>query len=627
MAREEVAVVDFETEKIENRPHFPPRPVGVAIKMPGKKGRYFSWGHPDGNNCSVSEARERLRDAYRYSTVFHNSGFDMDVSECYFGLRPVLFHDTVYQAFLNDPYERELKLKPLAAKHLGMPPEEQGDLRDWIQANVPGAKRSKTKWGEHISAAPAELVGRYAIGDVDRTYGLHRRLLPAIQTRGMGAAYQRELDVTDITMGMERSGVRVDVPRLRQALDVFERMDRAVVARIHRRLGVSNRGTISKEFNLNSGKQLGEALIRADKLSAVVRTAKGQVSTKIEVLKTTCNDKRLLQLLAVHSVCEKYITSFLRPWLAQAALTGDRILPTFNQVPNDGGGGARSGRYSSSNPNLQNVPADVEESGNKETLVLLQTWLREEFGYEFLGLRDYIVPDEGTVMICCDYSQQELRFLAHFEDDVLREAYVKDPTMDIHEFVRQLIYRSMGRLFERKHVKITVFGIVYGMGVAKLAARLGVDLQTARQIREAVYEAIPGIKRLMRELKYLEDHDLPLHTWGGREYYCEAPRVAWDEEQERWHTMTFGHKLLNYLIQPSAADCTKQGMINVREQVPQVRIAVQVHDELMVMAPHVKYANRVARAMCDIKMKVPMLSDPKVSTESWARVKKLKEVA
>lgn len=631
------SIVDFETEKIESRPNYPPKPVGVSIKLPGRRSEYFAWGHPSGNNCSVADARTRLREAFEYRTVFHNAGFDMDVAGCYLGVRPRKFDDTIFLAFLNDPYERELKLKPLAYKHLRMAPEEQSRLRDWLLENEPALrnKGQHGKWGEYICRAPGELVGKYANGDTDRTGKLFDHLYPKVAARDMLPAYRRELAVAPIVLSMEQSGVRVNRKRLKEALYIFERLDTELVKRIHRRLGISRHGQApAAEFNLDSGKQLGAALLRAGKLSAVVRTPKGQQCTKIDVLRKTCTDKKLLDLLAVHSVCKKYVSSFIKPWLQQSEVTGGRINPRFNQVPNDGGGGARSGRFSSSDPNLQNVPTDVEESQNRDTLLLLQRWLRDEFDYQFLGLRDFIIPDEGMVMICVDYSQQELRLLAHFEDGVLCEAYNKDPTMDVHDFVRLLILKEIGIDFPRKHVKITVFGIVYGMGVEKLAARLEISVDIAKRLRDAVLQAIPGIKRLMRYLRDLADDDKPLTTWGGRQYYCEPPRrikvvtrdgqQVYDEFGEPvYKTIDFAYKMLNYLIQPSAADCTKQGMIHVQEDLgDRCRIAVQVHDELMVMAPSRKYGPRIAAAMCDIKLKLPMLAEPKYSEESWARIKK-----
>lgn len=610
---EEPTTVDFETDAIERRPKYPPKPVGVALRHPGGEKEYLAFGHPTGNNCSVSTARRKLHEArQRGPVLFHNASFDLDVMDTFFSVKPDDIEDSLYLMFLNDPYEPTLSLKPMSEKHLGMPPDEQEDLRDWILEHVPGAKRKKTKWGEFIGQAPGNIVAPYAIGDVDRTYRMWKKFRPVIEKRGMLEAYKRELALTPITMDMERSGVRVDVAGLKECLSAFELLDSQIMKRIHKKLRVG------KDFNLNSPKQLSDALLRSNKLDAVMKTRSGQVSTTVKVLRQTCNDKELLDLLAVHSVCEKYLSTFMRPWLEQSELTNGRILPTFNQVRgrgSEGGGGARSGRYSSSDPNLQNVATNPEESQNKDTLLLMQKWLRDECVFDFRGMRDFIISDEDCVMICVDYNQQELRILAHFEQDVLMRAYLENPMMDIHTYCQQLVKEAIGIEFPRKHIKVTVFGIVYGMGLESLSERLEVDRKVAKQVRDGIYEAIPGIPRLMKDLKRLANLDRPLRTWGGREYFCEEPRVS--KRTGQWQS--FEYKMLNYLIQPSAADCTKQGMLNVRQNVPKARIAIQVHDELVCMAPSRKYGPRIAEAMCGVKMRVPMVAEPKYSDWSWAR--------
>jgi DNA polymerase-1 len=268
---------------------------------------------------------------------------------------------------------------------------------------------------------------------------------------------------------------------------------------------------------------------------------------------------------------------------------------------------------------LQQISANVLESRNRVTLELVQKWLKA-YDLDFIGLRDLFVPDEGMVLICADYNQQELRILAHFlavhGDKTLMRAYHENPKLDIHEFFRQLVHKEIGILYERKYIKIAVFGIIYGMGVGKLADMMGVEQSIARTLRNGIYKAVPGIRDLMDEFKRMAAHDEPLITWGGRQYFCEEPRIKKDTKE----LMSFEYKMLNYEIQPSAADCTKQGMLNVRDAVPEARIAIQVHDELVCMAPSKKYGPMIAEAMCDVKFKVPMLADVKYSTESWARV-------
>ena len=210
--------------------------------------------------------------------------------------------------------------------------------------------------------------------------------------------------------------------------------------------------------------------------------------------------------------------------------------------------------------------------------------------------------------------------MAHFENGLLCRAYNDNPGLDIHEFFRQLIFKETGTLYERKYVKILVFGLVYGMGVNKLALSIDQPYHVADKMKTALLKAVPGIKDLMKSLRKLADHDRPLTTWGGREYFCEEPH-----EMEDGRIIEFQYKMLNYLIQPSAADVTKQGMLQVAERVPQARIALQVHDELMLMIPNLKYGPRVAKAMCDMKFNLPMTATQKYSNKSWARVEKLKE--
>jgi DNA polymerase-1 len=608
--------VDFETEKIGQRPFYPPRPVGVAVRFLDGMKRYYAWGHPTENNCTAAQARAVLYDVFTEGVpvIFHNSGFDLDIAQTFFRLPwPRYVEDTLYLAFLKNPYELDLNLKVLTEKHCGVHHGARDELRDWIFEHVPESRRAKTKWGEHISKAPGRLAGKYAKQDVGDAYLLWRTFRPEIYDRGMGAAYNRELALTRITLEMERSGVRVNAKRLAEAHSVFSRLDENVLRRLRKRLRVGS------DFNFNSGKQLGDILKKRRKLDAYVMTASGdQLSTKIDVLRKTCNDKTLLNLLSVHSVAEKYIGTFLVPWIEQSEFTGGRVLPSFNQTRgrDQDFGGARSGRYSSSKPNMQTVTANVDESKNKEVLQLMQKMLLQEQNYRFIGLRDFFIPDEGMVMICVDYDQQELRILAHFERGELMRAYLKNPNLDVHEYVRQDIYKRTGILYERKAIKTVVFGCIYGMGIGKLALQLEESPKVADQIREGVYSAVPGIPRMVKKLKRLARRDEPLITYGGRQYYCEEPR--YDKEHKRW--MTYEYKMLNYKIQPSAADVTKQGMLNVHDDVPEVRIALQVHDELMTMAPSEKYGPRIARAMCDMKFRVPMTATYKTTRKSWARV-------
>lgn len=204
MKQPKPVVIDFETFGIEGRPKYPPMPVGVSIKYPGKKAKYWAWGHPTGNNCCWSDAAAELAKAYAHKdgVLFHNGKFDVDVADVHFGLAVPSWeriHDTLFLLFLDDPHQIELGLKPAAARLLNMPAEERDAVGDWLveRQPVPGVKISKSKSSEHyfgryIAYAPGDLVGTYANGDVDRTEAIFNLLWKKTVERGMLAAYDRE---------------------------------------------------------------------------------------------------------------------------------------------------------------------------------------------------------------------------------------------------------------------------------------------------------------------------------------------------------------------------------------------------------------------------------------------------
>lgn len=167
--------LDFESDAIDTRPNFPPEPCGLAI-YDGSKASYMAWGHPTKNNCLRNDAWFRLKELLTDPSlefVFHNAPFDCSIIEEKMHLEVPWerVHDTMLLAFLHDPFG-ELSLKPLSDKLLDMPPEEQEAVREWLVTHSICRANDKA-WGAHISKAPGNLVGKYAIGDVIRTYELY----------------------------------------------------------------------------------------------------------------------------------------------------------------------------------------------------------------------------------------------------------------------------------------------------------------------------------------------------------------------------------------------------------------------------------------------------------------------
>ena len=618
-----LAAIDAETGPIRSRPEYPPRAVGYAIKH-GRTKKYLAFGHPSGNNCTKAQAVREVKKTVRdHTPVFHNADFDLEVME-QDGIKVNKpYHDTLRLAFLNEPRALTLSLKPQAEEWLGDPPEEQNMLKNWILENVPEAKRRKTRWGEYICKAPGSIVSPYAKGDVQRTMDLFN-LWDKEVIGYMPEAYEREMKLIPIKLDMEQHGIRVRLPKLKREIGAYIKVKDNMERSIQRRLGM--------KFNPSSGPQLADALIKNDLLSHIVKTKTGKVSTARATLEANCTDPKLLEMLAIYGTCQTYVGTFLQNWLDIGEMNDRYVQPSFNTVRSSdeyGGGrgkGARTGRLSSSDPNFQNVPSSVAGSPHWKILQKLQALLKKQ-GIDFIGLRDYFEPDEGHVFLRRDYNQQELRILAHFEQGPFLAMYHEDPTMDAHDAVKYLVARDTGMNFPRKHIKQTNFGIIYGMGIAKLAARLELEKQAARTLKKAVLRAVPGIPKVMRELRDLAKNGEPFYTWGGREYYCEEP-IYIETSDGGKEKRTFEYKMLNTKIQGSAADCTKQGMINVWENLNHGRIVLQVHDELVMSVPkeHAKdEMRRMREAMEDVEFSLPMLSDGEMGTRSWARLRKVKD--
>ena len=540
--------IDFETEAIERRPHYPPKPVGVSIWHPeSETPLYYSWGHPSGNNSTFEEARTKLIQAWHHEMLFHNGKFDVDVAMSHFELPaprdPLAVHDTLFLNYLHDPHAETLSLKPSAERILGIAPTEKDDLDRWLVAHG-------FKPGRDICKAPGDLVEPYANGDVIRTRALLVHLLDAINKAGMLPAYRREQKLVPILIANETDGVRIDLNRLEQDTEKFEKVMHNLNIHIQTKIGACN---------LDSSAELAKALLSSGycREDDFLRTPTGKLSTAKASMNQAVKDPVLRELLGYRGHLKTLLTTFMRPWLELQ--TGGTIHPEFNQVRGDVYG-TRTGRLSSSNPNLQNVPTEFK-SGTPDGLPPLPF------------MRQYILPDEGDVLVSLDFASQEFRIAAHFAEGRAAEIYRNDPRADFHAEVKKLILADAGLDLDRKLVKITGFSLLYGSGINALAELLQVDRATASQIRTHYFQALPGMKQLMDDVTARGRQGLPVKTWGGRLIYAEPPKLV---KGQHW---SFEYKLVNYLIQGSAADQTKEAITIAGYKTPNRRFLATVHDE------------------------------------------------
>lgn len=622
-------VIDFETFGIENRPKYPPMPVGVSIKYPGKKARYFAFGHLNGNNCCWSEALTELKKAWEHKDgiLFQNGKFDVDVAGTHFGL-PIpswdRIHDTMFLLFLDDPHQIELGLKPSATRLLNLPAEEQDAVGEWLIANqpIPDVKISRSKnsdhyFGHYIAYAPGVLVDVYANGDVIRTESIFNLLWEKTVDRGMLNAYNRERRLMPILLEMERQGLQIDLKRLTHDVAMYNDWRIKIDTWIIKTLKVDF------DINLDSGPQLVEAMVNAGKVDAnlLPRTATGKFQTNKTALMTGITDKVLLAVLKYRVQLNTCMNTFMQPWLSVAQMSGGLIFTKWNQIKSPSGDhniGTRTGRLSST-PNFQNIPKEfpgifyhdfiggkLPKSPFKELLPPLPK------------VRSYIIPFKGEIFIDRDYSQQEPRILAHFDGGTLMDKYISNPWIDFHDYAKAEL-EKMGKFYDRKPVKNTNLGLIYGMGVGKLAERNDMTVDEASNLKKAILTLYPGLKKMYSDMKVRSKNKEPIRTWGGREYFCEEPKLVEGRIRE------FDYKLVNVLIQGSAADCTKEAIIRYHGlKHSEARIVLNVHDQITVSIPRriLKGEMEVLKkCMESIEFDVPMLSEGSTSSTNWDELK------
>lgn len=631
MKAPDVAVLDFETEPIQTRPHYPPKPVSMSIILPGQREpKFYAWGHKTGRGThSFEEAYRALRQVRDCGApvLCHNAKFDLDVAETHFGIRPWTwreFHDTQFLLFLVDPYAFSLGLKQQAEKRLGLPPDERDAVKDWLlehkkdlEADFPailaheGIKPSNAS--AFICYAPPHIVGPYANGDVARTLALFENTWAYVQEHGMGAAYDRERRLMPYLLANERAGVRVDLTRL---VELDRKMESESLPAVDNYLR-ARLGNLS--VNLDSGAQVVEALKQSGLGEGFARTAKGGESRGLESIEGAVKDVDLKLALQYRTRLTNQHRNFIKGWVRQATATGGTLHTAWNQVKNgdDSLSGARTGRLSTDKPfNLLAITKGLGRRGKKAA----HPHFLGAAAVELPHLRTLLLPDEGCLWVRRDFIGQELKVLSHFEGGELQHAHY-DIAYDIHKHVIKLINQITGILLDRDQAKILNFGLIYGMGLDKLAKSLKVDVETARTIKRGHMQALRGVKRIMDDLKRRYRDNLPFKTWGGREIYAETARVI---DGELRH---FDYRMLNHLVQGSSAEVSKEAVIRFHEAGLASRFLGLVHDELNASAPKAR-AKEEALAIRDIMMSieidVPLLSGCEIGP-SWGEVEEIEE--
>jgi DNA polymerase-1 len=426
----------------------------------------------------------------------------------------------------------------------------------------------------------------------DISLELCQQLAPAIESRGLGDLYRNiELPLAGVLARMERTGIRIDSTELKRLSGLMETEIARLTTSIH--------ALANHVFNISSPQQLAEVLFDELKLAAPVRYGKGkQRSTAAEILEELAADHEIVRMVLEYRQLTKLKGTYVDALPALIDARTGRLHTSFNQA------GAATGRLSSSNPNLQNIP------------------IRTALGRE---IRAAFVPREGWKLLVADYSQIELRLLAHMSDDpLLVEAFRNGE--DIHTRTASEVLGVPPMLVTpdaRRDAKAVNFGIVYGISAFGLAAQLGIGRGEAEKYIRNYFARYAGVRRFIDETIAEARRTGVARTLFGRE------RPIPDINARNPNARGFAERVaVNSPLQGTAADLIKLAMVRIARaleaQAGQSAMLLQVHDELVFECPpeEVEAVSALARREMEgaCELNVPLVVDVGVG-DNWRDAK------
>lgn len=448
--------------------------------------------------------------------------------------------DTMIAAYLLDA-DQKLSMNKLAQKYLGYKPIN-------IEKLIGSGRKKKT-----MDEIPAEEITVYACEDADITLRLYEVLHSKLKEDELQEiAETLEFPLIEVLAKMEMNGILVDKVMLD---DFSEELTEELInleQTVYEKAGM--------EFNINSPKQLGEVLFDKMGLPAGKKTKTGQYSTAESVLKKLASEYEMPSMILEYRALSKLKSTYVDALPKLIHEKTGRIHTDFNQSV------AATGRLSSSNPNLQNIP------------------IRTKRGRE---IRKAFVAEEGSKLLSSDYSQVELRVIASIsEDENMIQAFNNDE--DIHSRTAKEVFGldSIDEVTpdQRRKAKEVNFGIPYGVSAYGLASRLGISNDEGKEMIDQYFERFPGIQDYIAETKAFAKENSYVKTLLGRRRYIPQINAG------NWNVRSFAERTaINMPIQGTAADIIKLAMINIQKYLEaenlQTKMLLQVHDELIFEIP------------------------------------------
>jgi len=560
--------------------------VGISLAVKEGEGYYIPVGHNGGKNLPLKKVLSALKEPMtnpKIGKIAHNAKYDYIVL-AKFGLVvfPLTF-DTMLAEFIIDPSSRNLGLKNLAFVKLG---EEMTHIEELIG-----------KGKKQISMADVAIksVAPYAVADAEiplRLMALQLKDLKRVE--GKKLLEEIDLPLTPVLAKMEMEGVLLNLPFFKKMSDEMTKRLAEIEKQIFDMVG--------KSFNVNSTQQLSDVLFITLGLEPPDRgnkTASGHYSTAAGVLEMLSGKHPVVDLVLENRELSKLKSTYLDALPLQVDANTGRVHTSYSQI------GAVTGRLSSNNPNLQNIPIRTE-TGRK--------------------VRNGFIADKGNVLLAVDYSQIELRIVAHMaQDESMLAAFRADE--DIHATTAGAIYgvgieavtKDM-----RRHAKAINFGLIYGMSAFGLTRSTELTLAEAEMFVKAYFEKFPGIKKYLDGIKKQAAEQGYVETLLGRRRYFPAlqgkQNAMIKNREER--------EAINAPIQGTAADIMKIAMLKVPPALEKAKLKakmlLQVHDEIVLECPKdelEKTAKVVKETMANAyQLDIPLSTEAKYG-DNWGEMK------
>ncbi len=569
--------------------------VGIGVAWAPGEAAYIPVAHGEGDQLAWETTRAALQPFFADAALpklAHNGKYDLTVCLQHGLTINGIIHDTLTMAWLLDPASRNLGLKDQAEL-----------LLDWKMTDI---TELIGKGRKQITIDQVEIptVGAYCGADVDATIQLYEKLVPELHEAGMWSLYETiELPLLPVLTEMELKGVMLD-------LDYLAEMSQRLTERLSE-LETDLFRIVGHEFNLRSTQQMSQVLFEEMNFptKGLSKTKGGQISTAVSELEKLAAKKselsddqqRVIEIIFEQRQLEKLRGTYVDALPTLVNPETGRVHTSFNQT------GAVTGRMSSSNPNLQNIP------------------IRTELGREIR--RAFVVP-AGWTLVAADYSQVELRILAHVaQEEILLDAFRND--QDIHATTAsKLFHVPIGDVSreQRGLAKTINFATIYGSSAFGISSRTDMDPKEAQQFLDQYFLTYPRIKEYIeRTTEQLKSEGFVATLQGRKRFFPELQgRLPYTRR------MAIERAAVNAPIQGTAADIMKIAMINLHSALAdgdyRARMLLQVHDELVLEVPNDEL-DAVVALICDVMEGAYSLDVPlKVDVEAGRNWYDLNEI-